>query len=233
MTAHRKRCPRQEGPICQRYMDEMLEMLVPAWVDVWGPPALSFVVPGDPVGYVAAGGHHWHRRTSKAWRWASAVRMALLGQLAQTPNPDEHVAIVGNPDQPGAKLMATKLTPLHIGTVAYFQNGKHPDPENVHKLVKDALFHKVKGGDKWTGGIYLPPLYDPEVPRTEVFVWKHVHGPTILDRECESRRSTPLPRRVGKGGFAVHGLTQRQYASALAGLAKPLASPMQGRPKGC
>lgn len=154
-----------------------------AWVDVWGTPALAFVVPGAPVGYVAAPSPVRSARKNRAWRYASDVRIELMGQLARTPCTAPYIVIVGEPGHPGARLTATKATPLHIGTTAYFVNGTHPDPENVHKLAKDALFWKVKGGDKWTGGIYLPPRYSRTDPRTEVFVWPHIDGTAIFDRE--------------------------------------------------
>lgn len=106
-----------------------------------------------------------------------------MGHLARISEYGPYIVPIGEPGQPGARLNATKLAPLLIGTVAYFVNGIHPDPENVHKLTKDALFWKVRGGDKWTGGVYVPPRYSREQPRTEVFVWPHIDGATIFDRE--------------------------------------------------
>jgi hypothetical protein len=120
---------------------------------------------------------------SRAWRFASDIRIELMGHLARTPSSSSCIVAVGEPGHPGARLTAGKLTPLYIGTIAYFVNGIHPDPENVHKLVKDALFWKVVGGDKWTGGVYLPPRYSRIDPRTEVFVWPHIDGATVFDRE--------------------------------------------------
>ncbi len=159
-----------------------------AWFDTWGPPGLAFVVLGTPRGYVAAGSHHWTKRSSHAWTWCVQVRCSLLEQLTKAPPKD--VRVVLDEERPGAKLMASKTEALHIGTVAYFVTGNHPDPENIHKLAKDALFYKVKGGDKWTGGIYTTPRYDPECPRTEVFVWpdRDGQGDTIFERETTPRR---------------------------------------------
>jgi hypothetical protein len=69
-------------------------------------------------------------------------------------------------------LAATRTRPLMVFTRCYFKNGVHADPENVHKGVKDALFYQKGGGtaDKYTGGGYLPPMYDAKNPRVEVVV---------------------------------------------------------------
>lgn len=68
-------------------------------------------------------------------------------------------------------LQASREKPVRITTRAFFKNGVHPDPENVHKGVKDALFYKAGGvGDKYTGGSYDPPLYDAERPRVEITI---------------------------------------------------------------
>ena len=112
-------------------------------------PSSSFVVEGPPVGFIAAGSNKWSKRTSKVWLYADKVRKAYTGE----------------------PLLATKEQPFFFFTRCFFRNGTHPDPENVHKLVKDALFHKVRLGDKYTGGAYLPPLYDKENPRVEIFVF--------------------------------------------------------------
>ena len=59
-----------------------------------------------------------------------------------------------------------------VFTRCYFSKGTHADPENVHKGIKDALFYQKGGGtaDKYTGGGYLPPMYDKDNPRVEVIV---------------------------------------------------------------
>lgn len=76
-------------------------------------------------------------------------------------------------------MLATKDHPVKVRTVAFFKNGNHPDPENVNKGVRDALFYdeekKLRGGsgkgdDKYTGGSFEPPLYDKENPRVIVIV---------------------------------------------------------------
>jgi hypothetical protein len=67
-------------------------------------------------------------------------------------------------------LEASKESPLMIRTYAFFPNGVHADPENIHKGIKDALFHSSKLGDKYTGGWYAPPMYDKENPRVVVII---------------------------------------------------------------
>ena len=62
--------------------------------------------------------------------------------------------------------------PLFFYTVSWFPTKVHADPENVHKLCKDALFKGAKRGDKNTGGLYLPPHYDKENPRVDVYIYQ-------------------------------------------------------------
>lgn len=139
---------------------------VAEWVAIYGEPTLRFTVLGAPCGFVAAGHRQWSKRTSKAWTYAKKVRKTLKdhieggGITVDAVSPDE------------MHLVANKDAPLRIATVAHFVNGTHPDPENVHKLVKDSLFHKAPGGDKHTGGLYAPPRYDKDLPRVEVMVWE-------------------------------------------------------------
>src|SRR5690606_30196252 len=83
-------------------------------------------------------------------------------------------------------LVATKDKQLIIKTVAYFKNGTHPDPENINKGVRDALFYDEsklnkrgrkstgKGNDKHTGGSFPPPKYDKSNPRVVVTVKDYV-----------------------------------------------------------
>lgn len=90
-------------------------------------------------------------------------------------------------------LVATRDRPLMIRTVAYFSDGRHPDPENVNKGVRDALFYEEdavvrkskkgvkityrkngKGNDKYTGGSFPPPLYDSKNPRVVVTIKDYI-----------------------------------------------------------
>lgn len=64
---------------------------------------------------------------------------------------------------------------LAIFSQAFFENGVHPDPENVHKGIVDSLFWSMKGGDKQLGGAFGPPQYSKTDPRVEVSIWR-LHG---------------------------------------------------------
>jgi hypothetical protein len=88
------------------------------------------------------------------WKYCECVRLCARAAGAKLP------------------LTAARNRPLMLFTRAYFSNGVHADPENVHKGIKDALFYtKGKGtADKYTGGQYLPPMYDPDNPRVEVIL---------------------------------------------------------------
>lgn len=112
---------------------------------------MGFTVSGPPVGFIA----QWDKRgwtTRSRYRdFAEAVRL--------------QAAIAGL-----RSVVATRDRPLVVHTRAFFANGTHPDPENVHKAVVDALFYGAKGRDKYTGGAYSPPRYDRSVPRVEVVV---------------------------------------------------------------
>lgn len=115
-----------------------------------------FTVPGDPVGFVSSGKKTWSKRQGKAWAYATYVRKCA----------PQHILEFCKHAGPG--------TPQYVRTVAYFRTGVHPDPENVHKLCKDALYYDTKGGDKHTGGCYAPPEYvcleADEEPRVEITI---------------------------------------------------------------
>lgn len=113
-----------------------------------------FIVDGTPRGYCIQMGKYQNTKVKR--------RYVEYKQLVQA------VASLVGIELP---LQASKEKPVHIYTKAFFKDGVHPDPENVHKGVKDALFYKAGGaGDKYTGGAYEPPLYDPERPRVEIEV---------------------------------------------------------------
>lgn len=115
---------------------------------------LRFVVLGPPVGYTTNNGRFYNTKRKKKY--------LDYKKLVQETCPFR------------LPLESSKSAPVHIRTVAYFVNGTHPDPENVHKGVKDALFYGASGaGDKYTGGSYEPPLYDAKNPRVEVEIIEH------------------------------------------------------------
>jgi len=65
------------------------------------------------------------------------------------------------------------VRPWRVTTISFFRNKQHPDPENVHKGIIDALMYgfkqrKVRANDKHIGGEYVHPKYDAANPRVEV-----------------------------------------------------------------
>lgn len=117
----------------------------------------KFTVPGDPVPHVSVtyrGKWVPNARVKRVALYKETVRQcSLIGAFACGPN---------------FPFVPTKDHPLKIHTRAYFRNGRHGDPESVHKVIKDALWPAKLGGDKYTGGSYDPPLYDPDNARVEV-----------------------------------------------------------------
>jgi hypothetical protein len=120
-----------------------------------------FVVEGAASGYTTTNRakkgqkHKVSKAILKYWAYCDRVRLrAKEAGLRKLP------------------LQPSKEQPLMFFTRCYFKSGVHPDPENVHKGVKDALCYQRGGGtaDKYTGGGYLPPEYDAQNPRVEVIV---------------------------------------------------------------
>lgn len=117
----------------------------------------SFTIHGKPVGYYSTThkGVWTDPRVKKYHAWRDEVRRAASKAGITLP------------------LVATEMHPLIILTVATFANRVHPDPENVHKGIVDALFYmskaeraifKKSSSDKHVGGAFSPPAYgDPGV----------------------------------------------------------------------
>ena len=117
----------------------------------------SFVVPGNPVGYYAAGRTPNRRRQGQYIAYQKLVQSYAMTAGARLP------------------LRATAERPMLVHVVPYFASGVHCDPENVRKGIADALFYAGRGAekgsaDKHTGGSFPWPLYDRERPRVEVTV---------------------------------------------------------------
>jgi hypothetical protein len=115
---------------------------------------IAFEMPGKPQAFIAVWAtQDWTRRRNYM-SWTKAVRdVAAL-----------HGAV---------ELFASKDHPLHVHTRAWFADGRHGDPENIHKAVVDALFYREKKAgpmDKYTGGAYSPPKYDADRPRVEIVI---------------------------------------------------------------
>lgn len=127
---------------------------------------LKFVVPGPPVGF---------KSTTKRSKYNKAYQSYV--EYKKTVQLYAKVSGLRLP------LKATKDSQLMIRTVAYFKNGTHPDPENVNKGVRDALFYRQKdqrssrstgkGDDKHTGGSFPPPRYS-DAPRVIVIIKDYV-----------------------------------------------------------
>ena len=132
--------------------------------------SISFVVPGKCKGYTTTNRNGPKSKAILAyWEYCKAVRLCAAAAGVR-PVP----------------LVSTREAPIMIFTRAYFASGVHADPENIHKGIKDALFYSKKiklpkgvkwtgdkpngTADKYTGGAYLPPLYDKQNPRVEVLI---------------------------------------------------------------
>ena len=124
-----------------------------------------FIVYGDPVGY---------KTTTKRSKWSDRYK-EYVNYKAKVQECARNAGMK-------LPLVATKDRQLMINTIAYFRDGRHPDPENINKGVRDALFYKEKsyfnksrkGDDKHTGGHFVPPRYDKENPRVLVTVKDYV-----------------------------------------------------------
>ena len=116
--------------------------------------AVSFTVLGDPKGHVAV------TQRSK-WKDPRAEEIAAYKETVRRSAMAAKVHI---------PVTSSNYHPILIHTKAFFKNKLHSDPESVHRAVKDALWPHKNGGDKYTGGRYDFPLYDPDKPRVEVEV---------------------------------------------------------------
>lgn len=145
--------------------------------------SVAFVIPGQPVGYVSKPSHHGseaqRKKATKYHDYCEKVR--LLARQAGLTLP----------------LIATKAKPLIIHVIAYFEDGRHADPENCRKGIVDSLFYvrkdarkflpKGNTNDKHVGGSHFMPLYDPVFPRAEITIEFWDRGPFLkefLDGAC-------------------------------------------------
>ena len=116
----------------------------------------KIVVVGDPVGYYVQGGRPNWKRMRAYVEWKEHVQKSAMMCGVKLP------------------LTASREWPLWIHTSSWFRNGVHADPENIRKGISDALFYAGKGekgsADKYTGGSFGAPLYDPDNPRVEVHI---------------------------------------------------------------
>lgn len=121
-------------------------------LDTPGATAL-LIIYADPVGYYSSTrrGQWIDPRAKKYHAWSKLVRDLSEARGLRLP------------------LQAAEDVEVEVETQAYFRNRTHPDPENVHKGIVDALFYGGKG-DKYTGGKYGWPRYDADQPRVEVII---------------------------------------------------------------
>lgn len=136
-----------------------------------------FTIPGKPVGYFAV------QRKFHDWKRENAYH----GYMAKT-------RVFARQADIRTPLLATLAKTKFIYTCAFFEDGHHADPENVHKGIKDALFYG--SNDKYTWGVYLWPLYDKDNPRVEVEIfdgddWQGIHA-LLGDLQARSLGNAPL-----------------------------------------
>ena len=123
----------------------------------------TFTIYGDPVPHVTVTyrGKHLSRRGQLVAEYKERVRLAAIAAKIKLPVPSKDCLVM-------------------VRTDIYFSNGRHGDPESCHKVIKDALWPKLRrkvkgqpstGDDKYVGGFYPPPRYDANNPRVVVTIW--------------------------------------------------------------
>lgn len=103
-----------------------------------------------------------------------AVRMTLKGRFNPRARASHQYMRIVQLEARAAglklPLTATEDRPILIHSRCFFRDRRHPDTENVQKLVVDALFYGNSAGDKYVGGSYAAPAYDKKRPRVHVTV---------------------------------------------------------------
>lgn len=115
----------------------------------------GFFIPGQPIGYYAAGSTPNWNRLNQYHAYGDTVKKYAIMSGLQLP------------------LFADAERHVHIFTTAYFslihktatgrKSTAHSDPDNVRKGIVDFLFYNGKGGDKYTGGGCDSPRYSDNV----------------------------------------------------------------------
>jgi hypothetical protein len=125
--------------------------------------AVEFFIEGEPVGYTIALQRH-APRVKRYHAYCELVRVAALQAGVALP------------------VEATEAQPVYLYTQAVYRCRRFPDPENVHKGIKDALFYRRRragrghGDDRWTGGQYEAPAF-AETP-ADVGTWVRLEWAT-------------------------------------------------------
>lgn len=120
----------------------------------------EFTIRGKPVPFIA----HWNK--------APPVRKRRYIEFCR--DVQTHAMAAGF-----RFALPTKDSPLYVHTRAWFEDGRHADPENIHKAIVDALFYRRGKGskaDKYTGGFFDSPRYDRYNPRVDVVITPGVVG---------------------------------------------------------
>jgi hypothetical protein len=133
-------------------------LTVVLWCEGGGMRVVEFFVEGEPVGYTIAL-QLWAPRVKRYHDFCELVRFSALQAGVDLP------------------IVATEAAPVYLYTQAVFGRRRFPDPENVHKGIKDALFYakrsgirgRGRGDDRWTGGQYEAPAF-AETP-ADVGTW--------------------------------------------------------------
>lgn len=162
-------------------MDEVkpYSWMVPMLVGAMGRPARQFKVDGEPQGFSVA-------------RKVNARVLAIKAWKAKIIHVVEH-------RYPSRAPIATIERPVYVHVEPYFSDRRHCDPENVRKLLVDALYQDSgpgSGQDKYVFGSHSGPMYSLMEPCTRVWVWQ-VDGqePPIIS---ETARAEAKKKKLSK-----------------------------------
>jgi len=140
---------------------------------------IKFIVPGRPRGYVTTTYKSKFKRGFDKAAYTSYLKYSAYCK---------HVRRCARAAGVQLPIVADAENPIVIKTTAYFKDGVHADPENIRKGVADALCYnegagkdKRKGKDKWAGGSFPPPRYDPENPRVIVIIKSYIPSPKVAE----------------------------------------------------
>lgn len=122
--------------------------------------SISFTVPGEPVGYLRM--TQGEVKLLRIPRWK--VRGENINKRDRIQRYLDYKKLVWMMSVNKGIDRAPKAKTL-LKTMVYFENRKHPDAENVHKAISDALFTN----DKMVCGSFDFD-YDPENPRVEICI---------------------------------------------------------------
>lgn len=153
--------------------------MVPMLTSAMGEHLRHFVVRGEPQGFSVA--RKANARTMAIKHWKDRVTTTMGHKYSK-------VAVI-----------ATIERPVFIHVEPYFSSRIHCDPENVRKLLVDAIYLEAgpgSGQDKYVFGSHAGPQYDMMNPRTEVWLWRtHGQEPPVISK---SARAAAMKARATK-----------------------------------